>query len=480
MTAPRWALALLARLAPPERVDDVLGDLEEAHRKRVERRGRAVAGLLTSLEALDISFALIRSTPHARRPMPRRPLGFSWLDFRLGLRMLVKYPGLSLVGALGIAVAVAIGASAFATSAIMYAPLPFDEGERVVAIELWDRDWNNQERRILHDFVSWRDDLRTVHDLGAYTSYERNLIVDGGLAEPVPVAAITASAFRMARVPALMGRPLVEADEVEGADPVVVVGYDTWQRRLDADPDVVGNVVRLGNEAHTVVGVMPEGFRFPISHDLWVPFRYDASDHGRREGPGIYVFGRLAPGATLEQAQAELNTVASRAAQDFPATHARLTPKIVPYTLQLYDDMTGYEIPTLFVLVMLLLVVVCVNVAVLVYARTATRTGEIAVRSALGASRWRIVTQLFTEALVLSTLAAGVGLVVAGIAFRQIGAATERLTAIPFWMDFKLPPSAALYTILLAVLGALIVGAIPALKATSRRVQAGQIGRAHV
>jgi putative ABC transport system permease protein len=473
MTAPRWALALLTRLASPDRVDDVLGDLEEAHRKRVARRGRALASALTAIDALDTALALIRSTHSAPRTAHRPSLRVSWLDVKLGLRMLVKYPGLSLVGGLGIAVAVAIGASVFATSAIMYAPLPFDEGERVVAIELWDRDWNDQERRILHDFVAWRDDLGTVRDLGAYANYERNLIVEGGLAEPTAVAAITASAFRLARVPPLMGRPLVPDDEAEGAPPVVVIGYDTWQRRFGADPNVVGRVVRVGNAAHTVVGVMPEGFGFPISHNLWMPFRFDASDYGRRDGPGIYVFGRLAPGSTLEQAQAELNTTASRAAQDFPETHARLTPRVMPYTLQLYDDMEGWELPFLFVLVMMLLVVVCVNVAVLVYARTATRTAEIAVRSALGASRRRIVTQLFVEALVLSVIAALVGVAVAAFAFKQVGAFTSQLGAVPFWMDFGLTPGTVLYALLLAMLGAAIVGIVPALNVTGRRVQAG-------
>lgn len=401
--------------------------------------------------------------------------GMSWLDFKLGFRMLIKYPGLTLVGGLGIAVAVAIGAALFATSAAVYATLPLDEGDRVVAIENWDTGWNNQERRILHDFVSWRDELESVEDLGAYMDFERNLIVEGTRGEPVRVAAITASAFHLARVPAFMGRTLVEEDERRGGPRVVVIGYDLWQNRFVSDAEIVGRNVRLGREVHTVVGVMPEGFGFPISHSLWIPFQLNPLDYERRDGPGIRVFGRLAPGATIEQARAELAALGHRAATDFPETHARLAPRIMSYPMQMYDDMVGWEFPLLYLLVVLLLVVVCVNVAVLVYARTATRRREITVRSALGASRRRIVTQLFIEALVLSSVAAGVGLAIAALAFRQAGAVLSMLSNnfIPFWIDFGVSAGTVIYVAALAVFGAVVVGVVPALQFTGGRVQTG-------
>jgi predicted permease len=254
---------------------------------------------------------------------------------------------------------------------------------------------------------------------------------------------------------------------------VVVIGYDVWQTRFAGDPDIIGQTVRLGNTAHTVVGVMPEGFAFPVNHGVWVPFREDPSDYARREGPGIYVFGRLGPGVTLEQAQAELTTVGQQMASAFPETHARLRPRIVPYTLQSFDNAEGGMIPVAQLLVILLLVEICVNVAILVYARTATRQGEIAVRSALGASRGRIIAQLFVEALVLAGISAGVGLVVAGLSLRQLRVIFMQLTpgGVPFWMDIGLSTSTVLYVLALTVIAAAITGIVPALKATGRRVQ---------
>jgi predicted permease len=406
----------------------------------------------------------------ARGLGPFDELRVSWLDVKLGFRMLIKYPGLTLVGGLGIAVAVAIGTGVFAMSSAIYATVPLDEGERVVAIENWDMQWNNQEWRILHDFVSWRDELTSVQDLGAFRDFDRNLIVEGSHGEPIRVAEMTPSGFRLARVRPLLGRTLVEEDERERAPPVIVIGYDVWHTRFAGDPQVVGSSVRLGSAVHTVVGVMPEGFAFPMYHSVWVPLRMDPWDYERRQGPGIRVFGRLAPGVTLEQAGAELTTIARRTALDFPETHARLTPRIMPYAMQLYDYLQGSEIPLLYFFVGMLLVGVCVNVAILVYARTAIRHGEIAVRSALGASRRRIVTQLFVEALVLAAVAAAGGLAVAGVALKHMPPMLGRDS--PFWYNLGLSVGTIAYALGLTVVGAAIVGVVPALKATGRRVQA--------
>src|SRR5690606_26137843 len=150
--------------------------------------------------------------------------------------------------------------------------------------------------------------------VGAYRTLDRNLITGDGRSEPVEVAEISASAFEVTRVPALLGRPLTAADEEAGAPPVVVLGHDVWQRRLAGDPGVVGRVVRLGRQQATVVGIMPEGFGFPVAHSAWTPLRLNALDHARGEEPRVQVFGRLAPGASLEEAQAELAALGLRTA----------------------------------------------------------------------------------------------------------------------------------------------------------------------
>jgi predicted permease len=402
---------------------------------------------------------------------------FSALDVKLGLRMLRKYPGLSLVSVIGMSVAIAIGASAFgAIATIMNPALPLDEGDRVVSIRNWDTRANEPNPRALHDFLLWKSELAPVRDLGAFRTDDRNLLVADAAPQLVRVAEMTASGFRLARVSPVLGRPLLDEDEREGAPPVVVIAYDEWQRRFNAAPDILGRAIRLGGTVHTVVGVMPEGFHFPINHRYWIPLSLNASTHARGTGPSIFVFGRLANGATREGAQAALTTIGLRVAAAFPETHEHLRPRITPYTypfLGIDSPAMAWTLRSFVIAVSMLLVLAAVNVAILVYARTAARTGEIAVRTALGASRRRIVAQLFVEALALSLLAAAVGLAIAGVGLAAGPSLiyAERIDQLPFWLDFGLSAELVAYVTGLAIAAAVIVGVLPGLKATGRRVQ---------
>jgi predicted permease len=394
------------------------------------------------------------------------------LDFRLGARMLAKYPGLTLVGGLAIAFAIAIGAATFeVVTQLVHPALPLDEGRRVVGIRNWDAAAYRVEGQALHDFAAWRVELRSVEELGAFRHLERNLTVPGGATEPVQVAEVSASAFRLARVPPLLGRALVEADEQPGAPAVVVIGHDEWRRRFGGDPGVVGRTVRLGSTPSTVVGVMPDGFGFPVSHGFWTPLRLSALDHPRGQGPEIGVFGRLAPGATLREARAEIATLGRRASADFPDTHRHLRPEVLPYAESIFPFKVGWalraSVYSVNLAVLMFLVLVCANVAALLFARTATREGEIVVRTALGASRGRIVMQLFAEALVLGGVAVVLGLAAAGLGLRWGMGVFESVTMkLPFWFHAGLSPATVLYAGVLTVLGAGIAGVLPALKVT--------------
>ncbi|MBD0318840.1 MAG: ABC transporter permease, partial [Gemmatimonadetes bacterium] len=343
------------------------------------------------------------------------------LDLKLGGRMLVKYPGLTLVGGLAMAFAIWAGAVAFVMVRLVLDPaLPLPGGARIVQIHTWDASANEVEQRTLNDFLAWRGGVRTVTDLGAFRDVSLNLLVGRDAGPPVRAAEVTASAFRIAPEPPLLGRTLVPADERPGAPPVVVIGHEVWRTRFAGDPGVVGRTVQLGSEPATVVGVMREGFAFPVSHEAWTPLRPDALAPAPREGPGVSVFGRLAPGATLESAQAELAAFGRRAAAASPGTHQHLAPHVVPYA----KPFPGSELQVLFsvnLFTVTLLVLICSNVALLVFARAASREGELVVRSALGASRGRLVAQLFAEALVLGAVAAAVGLAAAQFSLRHWG-----------------------------------------------------------
>ncbi len=425
-----------------------------------------------------IAFGGVEKYKEARRDVRglTRVSGMA-LDFKLGARMLVKYPGLSVVGGLGMAVAIAIGAGVFSFVAAVVDPaLPLDEGGRVVAIQNVDVAASDTDRRThLHDLAAWRQELPAVQELGASRTVDRNLVTADGRAEPLRVAEMTASGFRIARVPPRMGRYFHDADERAGAPPVVVIGHGVWKNRFGGSPDVVGRTLRLGNVRHTVVGVMPEGFAFPVNNRLWTPLRLDAAEYDRGRAPAIDVFGRLAPSVTLAQARAQLETVGRRMAAAHPATHRHVRPRILPYTRSFIDSPELlWAFYLLQLVVAMLLVVIAANVAILVYARTATRMGEIAVRFALGASRARVVTQLFAEALVLAAAAAAAGLVAAGFALRQVNAFVARMGGeqVPFWWSIGLSSGTVLYATGMAVVAAVIVGVLPALRTTGPRVQA--------
>ena len=408
------------------------------------------------------------------------PAGLS-LDFRLGARMLARYPGLTLVGGLSMAVAIAVGAAAFeVVSQAIHPSLPLDEGHRVVGIRNWDASANRMHGRALHDFEAWRQELRSVDDVGAFRTVTRNLITADGDVQPVEVAEMTASGFRVARVAPLLGRALVDEDERAEAPPVVVIGHDVWRSRFGADPGVIGRTVRLGRSEATVVGVMRKGFAFPVSHGFWIPLRARALDYERGAGPLISVFGRLAPGASIDAARAELATLGTRAAADFPRTHQHLRPQVMPY-IRSWSPSPGEGVPWAAVTAMgysinasavMFLLLVCANVATLVFARTATRESEIAMRSALGASRGRIATQLFAEALVLGGIAAALGLATAAVGLRWgLGVFETVVGDLPFWFDDRISPATVLYAAVLTVLAALVAGAVPAMKVTGRGMQ---------
>jgi putative ABC transport system permease protein len=391
-------------------------------------------------------------------------------DYKLGVRMLLKYPGLTIAGGLALTIAIGIGAGSYDLfGKLQWPTIPLPDGDRIVIIETHNALTNEPELRVTRDFLEWRSDVRSIDGLGAYSTGLRNLIVGNAPPMLIQTAALTATAFRTARVSPLMGRGLLDADETPGAPGVVVLGYDVWQRSFEGRNDVVGSTVRLGGTPVTVVGVMPEGFGYPVSHDAWTPLQLRAS-YGALEGDPIGVIGRLKPGITLEQAKAELRVLGERAAATLPTTHAHLRPLVMRLG---QDSGTPPDIVALALMYLpslLVLLLACTTVGTLFYARTAIREGEMAMRSALGASRARIIGQLFVEALVLSSIAATSGLIAADRTLRW-GIESVGAGDVPFWMAPGLDITTILYAGGLAVVGAALLSLLPALRVTRTRLQ---------
>jgi predicted permease len=401
----------------------------------------------------------------------------SWLDWKLGARMLLKYPALTIIGGLSLAGAIAIGAVGIELAdELLYKRLPFDEGARVVRLETQDMAASRVEPRVLHDFPIWRRSLKTVVELSAARLSERNVLTGEGRVESLRVAEMTASAFPLTRVPPLLGRPLQPTDERQSAEPVVVLGYDVWQKQFLRDPAIIGRVVTVGRTARTVVGVMPPRFGFPHDEQLWVPLAIQ--DVPPRQGPAVQVFGRLADGASWRAAAAEIDVVSTRAAIDQPATHAQLRTRVRAFAGRTPGEPLRLEDLAVHAIVLLLLGAVSANVATLIFARTAMREPEMVVRHALGASRARVIAQIVTESLVLTLAAAALGLVVAQVTVRYAWARASLILgdSLPFWVDLKLEPVTIAYALLLALVAAVLIGLLPALKATRASVGAGLQG----
>ena len=477
------ARSLWSGITRGRNIDD---DMQEEFRHHIELRAADLARSgVPPAEAQRRARVEFGGT-YAYKEAGREARGLRWfdalrvssLDIKLGARMLARYPGLTLVGSVAMGVAIAIGAAVFGVVALLKDPrIPLDEGHRIVGIQVWSSRWNNPERRILHDFAVWRRELGTVQDLGAFRTVIRNLVDRDGRAESVRAAAMSPAGFRVARVSPLLGRYLLDDDERAGAAPVAVLGHDLWRGRFGADSGIVGQQVLLGGVRHTVVGVMPERFAFPVNHQLWVPLRLDPLAFKPRQGPAMFVFGRLASNASLAEARAELLAVGARTSLQLPETHQYLQPRLLPFA-QSWFELDSPETQLMFragqASVTLLLVIICVNIAILVYARTATRQGEIAVRSALGASRFRIVAQLFGEALVFASIGALIGLAIISIVASRVRVILAQMdvVAMPFWVNIGVSPATIGYLVGLAVLAAAIIGVLPALRLTGRHVQA--------
>ena len=489
ISPPRLAVRLLERRLPAEITDAICGDLEEEYK---ECRALGVSRLRADVwywgQALTVRVGALRRA--AKSLQARRPAlsaggwsgrrgrwgrsGISWLDVKLGLRMLVKYPGMTAVSVFALAIAIPAGLGPMHFMNAVLTPLPVDEGDRIQVLRNINLETSRPVLASSEDYVRWRDELASFEAMGAATirvSY--NVMSDDGRAAPVPSAELTASAFDVLRVRALLGRTFIPADEVIGAPEVALIGYDFWQSRLDGDPDVVGRSIRIGGVPHTIVGVMPEGFLFPFQDQLWLPLRVNmftevSGDEGRH-----LVFGRLAADVSAEEAQAEVTGVGRRLAIEFPGTHERLEAEVLPFALGYFGmPKSGWRsMPQMYVLnvlALMVLVVACANIAMLIFTRTATRAGELAVRSALGASRTRIVSQLFTEALVFAVLAAGMGLLFGDW---LSGRFEWILRLAPYWTDLGVTRVTAFWALSLAVLSAGVVGVIPALKVTGKGVQ---------
>ena len=404
------------------------------------------------------------------RPSAWRP---SLIDVRLGLRTIGRTPWLSLVAVCALAIGIPVGLAPMHAVDALERPLPGDPDGRIRTLCYW-RD-TVHEHATAGDYSLWRTSLRSFETLAAYRLTTVNLDM-GGAALSVPVVETTSSTFDILRTPAMMGRVLRADDEKSGAPSVVVIGHDLWRAQFGGDPNVVGRPLVIAGAPFSIIGVMPPAFRFPTSHQLWMPLRVPDDGGGPRSGASLVVFGRLSDGVTHESAQAEVQTLTSSLAAGDPESFDRLRATVLPTWHLSFGFPTPGGLRALpeFSLVQLLMLaplfVACVNVGLLILAQTSTRASEFAVRTALGAGRGRILTQVFVEFMVLAVIATGAGLLI--LDWLPSRLLTALGITLPYWIDTGLNAATVLRGLILAAGCAVLAGVVPAVRMTGRSIDA--------
>ena len=330
-------------------------------------------------------------------------------DITYGLRSLWKRPGFTAVAVITLALGIGGNSAIFSVvNAVLLRPLPYPEAEHLVQFDgVNPRAGITDSNMSVPDFADWRSQNQVFEQMAGFVT-GGSLLVSGDETERVRSAGVTADFFPLMRVVAAQGRVLQPDDSQKGRESVVVLSYGLWQRRFGSDPNIIGKIIRLGGKETTVVGVMPVAFDFPARTELWVPFPLDPVAE-RRDNRYLNVITRLKPNVRLDQAQAQMDAINQRLAQSYVETNSGWSVRLTG----LQERMVGAMRSSLLVLlgaVAFVLLIACANVANLLLARATVRQKEIAVRAALGASRFRIVRQLLTESLLLSLIGGALGL----------------------------------------------------------------------
>ena len=383
-------------------------------------------------------------------------------DLKFALRQLAKAPGFALVAIVTLAVGIATATTMFSVfDAVLLRPLPFfADADRLLVIRTFNaKDPEHDFEFSMPDFYDLRAQTRTLS--GVLTNTNRTYILNGG-DRPKRVFGTwtTVDGFQTLGVQPIRGRLFRPEEAAPGAAPVVLLGYDLWKQSFGGREDLLGEKIKLNNESVTVIGVMPENFRFPDANELWQPSpANDNAEEKHRGGHGWQVYARMKPSVTLQQVQAELDTISAQLAQAHPATNTGLGFRALTARDEATRD-THLALQLMLGAVLAVVLIACANVANLLLARGATRSREVALRLALGAGRGRIIRQVLTESLLLGVLGGLAGLV---LSFWELDLVLGFIPDIPYWLRFDVDWRVATFITTITVGASVLFGTFPAL-----------------
>ncbi len=442
-------------------------------------------GVVTAhLDAEASTWQWIAALPAACRLRLRALTRGFGADLRHGARVARRRPGLTAAVTLTLMLGVAATNAVITVAhAVLLRPLSIPDADSVVSIRETDKTGEEAGPNLSWpDFLAYLDRSNTLAAIAGFNGGSRTLQREDGTVDRLPVAQVTGRFFDVVATPATLGRTITDADTVDGGPSVVVLSHATWQSRFGARPDIIGQSILLNTVPTTVIGVLPEAFEFAPrgTAELWLPLRPNQAQRERKYFHWMQGVARIAPGVTVAQAEADLDRVARGFAQEDPKFHASTGVRLMP----LRERIVGEVRPMLLLLTaaaLLVLVVASTNVAGLLLSAGAARRGEMGVRHALGAARWRVVRQLVVEHVVMTLPGILLGLVVGFVAVRMFVQTLPSYTraGLPHLRDLQLDPVVAVLT-LLCVLGVVAVtGALPAWRtAGDARLQGrGLVGR---
>ncbi|HZS45428.1 MAG TPA: ABC transporter permease [Blastocatellia bacterium] len=389
-------------------------------------------------------------------------------DIRYGLRVMAKNPGFSCMAILTLALGIGANTSIFSVIyGVLMRPLPYQQGSQLVIIHQAEPLAHQQDIGFsAKEVFDYRD---MNHTLSGVVEHHSMSFILYGKDEPerVKTAVVSANFFDVLGVKPLMGRAFVPSDDVRGANAVLMLSFNYWKESFGGDPNIVGKIFEMNDRPHTVIGVLPPIPQYPVENDVYMPTSCcptRSSDRfiANRNFRMMTVFGRLKPGVQLDQARADLSTIASHLQQEYPDSYPKSTGYNAVVT-PLQEDLTSQAKPTLLILLgtsLLVLLLACANVANLSLARLMRRQREMAVRTALGAGRGRLIRQLLTESMMLSIIGGILGLLLASSGMKLLVTFVARFTTRA--SEIKLDGSVLAFTLIVSVLTGLVFGLVPA------------------